>query len=93
MSFVVDFVGGFLSLLLAPIDLVIKTFLPSTSGAFEAITSFMEIVFSCMAWVISLTGIDTFTLNLIIDYTIFRFFAPLMIFPFKIVLSWYNYLK
>ena len=93
MSFLVDFMSSILSLILAPIDIAIKTFLPSSSGVLSSIGYLFDTIMSCISWVISLTGINTLTLTLIIDYAIFRFSVPLLIYPIKLIISWYNYFK
>lgn len=89
MSLIISLV----SLILAPIDLLIQSALPELSSAFTAIGNFLNIISSSIGWAISLTGLSSSALSLIVAYYVFTLTAPMLFYMVKLALSWYNRLK
>lgn len=84
---------GLVSIILAPIDLLITNALPSLDNALTAVANFFTYIGSSIGWVISLTGLSSETLSLIVLYFTFKLTAPMLFYMIKLALSWYNKLK
>mgnify|MGYP000047907142 CR=1 FL=1 len=84
---------GLVSIILAPIDLLITNALPSLDNALTAVANFFTYIGSSIGWGISLTGLSSDTLSLIVLYFTFKLTAPLLFYMIKLALSWYNKLK
>ena len=84
---------GLVSLILTPIDALITSALPSLDNALTAVASFFTYIGSSIGWVISLTGLSSETLSLIVLYFTFKLTAPMLFYMIKLALSWYNKLK
>ena len=74
---------GLVSLILAPIDLLIQSALPQLSSAFTAIGNFLNLISSGIGWAISL----------LVAYYVFTLTAPMLFYMIKLALAWYNRLK
>lgn len=81
------------SIILAPIDLLITNALPNLDNALTAVASFFTYIGSSIGWVISLSGLSSETLSLIVLYFTFKLTAPMLFYMIKLALSWYNKLK
>ena len=90
---VVNFIVGFISLILTPIDNLILTFLPDLSNAFTAIGNFLVLISSYVGWAVSLSGLSSATLSLIVAYYTFKLTAPISFYLIKLAVAWYNKLK
>lgn len=84
---------GLVSIILSPIDLLITNALPSLDNALIAVANFFTYIGSSIGWVISLTGLSSETLSLIVLYFTFKLTAPMLFYMIKLALSWYNKLK
>lgn len=84
---------GLVSVILSPIDLLITNALPSLDNALTAVANFFLFIGSSIGWVISLTGLSSDTLSLIVLYFTFKLTAPMLFYMIKLALSWYNKLK
>lgn len=84
---------GLVSIILTPIDLLITNALPSLDNALTAVVNFFTYIGSSIGWVISLTGLSSETLSLIVLYFTFKLTAPMLFYMIKLALSWYNKLK
>lgn len=84
---------GLVSIILAPIDLLITNALPSLDNALTGVANFFTYIGSSIGWVISLTGLSSATLSLIVLYFTFKLTAPMLFYMIKLALSWYNKLK
>lgn len=82
-----------ISALLAPIDNLITSALPDLSNALNSISGFLNLCTSSIGWVISLTGLSSSVISLIVAYFGFKLTAPLMFYFIKLILAWYNRLK
>lgn len=84
---------GLVSIILTPIDALITSALPSLDNALTAVASFFTYIGSSIGWVISLTGLSSETLSLIVLYFTFKLTAPMLFYMIKLAISWYNKLK
>ena len=90
---VINFIVGFISLLLVPIDNLILSLLPDLSNALTAIGSYLNIISQGLGWAISLSGLSSTTISLIITYYVFKLTAPISLYLIKLAVAWYNKLK
>lgn len=81
------------SLLLYPIDSLIGTLLPSLSTALSGVANFFNYIGTAIGWVISLTGLSSEAISLIVLYYGFILTAPIVFYTIKLALSWYDKLK
>lgn len=93
LSGIISLIITLCSLLLAPIDAIILTLIPDLSNCFTAIGNFLNICFSSIGWVISLTGISPDVISIIVIYYTFKLTAPFSFYMIKLALAWYNKLK
>lgn len=93
LSGIMSLIIGLINLLLYPIDALISTALPSLSSALSAVGSFLNVALQSIGWVISLTGISSNVISLVIAYYVFKLTVPMLFYLVKLVLSWYNRLK
>lgn len=81
------------NVVLAPIDLLIKQFLPDLSTAINAIGSMFGLVGNVLGFVVSLTGLSSTALSLIVMYYTFKLTMPVLVSAIKQAIKWYNALK
>lgn len=93
LSGIIKLIISLVSLLLAPIDLLIQGVLPGLSNAFTAIGNFLNIISSSIGWAVSLSGLSSSAISLIVAYFVFKLTAPMLFYMIKLALSWYNKLK
>lgn len=84
---------GLVGIILSPIDLLISQFLPDLSSAFGAIGSMFSLVDGVMGFCVSVTGLSSETLSLIVLYWTFKLTAPLVVSAIKMSIKWYKALK
>lgn len=84
---------GLVSIILTPIDALITSALPSLDNALTAVANFFNYIGSSIGWVISLTGLSSETLSLIVLYFTFKLTAPMLFYMIKLAITWYNKLK
>lgn len=90
---IINLIISLVSLILLPIDALILSILPDLSNAFTAIGSFLNLISSGIGWAVSLTGLSSATISLIVSYWTFTLTAPMLFYMIKLALSWYNKLK
>lgn len=90
---IMSLIMGLVSILLAPIDVIITNFLPDLSGAINAIGSFFDMASSSLGWCISLIGLSSEALSLIVVYFTFKLSVPILVSTTKTAIKWYNALK
>lgn len=90
---IIKLVVGLITYILTPIDNLITAALPDLSNALTSIGTFLSIATSCIGWVISLFGLSSDVISLIVLYFGFKLTAPLLFYFIKLALSWYNRLK
>lgn len=81
------------SLLLAPIDAIITNALPSLATALTGIASFLNLVTSSIGWVLSVFGLSSECLSLIVIYFTFKLTIPIVVSTIKLAIRWYDKLK
>lgn len=90
---IISLIINLVSLLLTPIDNLITSVLPDLSNALNSISAFLNICVSSIGWVISLTGLSSNCISLIVLYFGFSLTAPMLFYLIKLALAWYNRLK
>lgn len=90
---IISLIVNLITLILTPIDSLITSALPDLSNALTSIGSFLTLCTSCIGWVISLFGLSTDVISLIVLYYGFKLTAPLLFYFIKLAISWYNRLK
>lgn len=90
---IMNLIISLVSVLLTPIDLLIENALPGLDSAFSAIASIFIYASQGIGWAISLTGISSEAISLIILYYTFKLTVPLTVSTIKLALKWYNILK
>ena len=93
LSGIINLIINLVNVILLPFDTLIENALPNLSNAFSSIGEFLNISTSSIGWVISLTGISSTAISLIVAYYGFKLTAPLLFYMIKLALSWYNKLK
>lgn len=90
---IIKLIISLVTLILAPIDNLITTFLPDLSNGLTAVGSFFNLISNGIGWVVSATGLSNESLSLIVAYFSFKLTAPMLFYLIKLALSWYNKLK
>lgn len=81
------------SLLVAPLDNLIQTFLPDLGNAINSVGQFFNFALNTLGFCVSMLGLSSLAINLIILYFTFKLTAPLAVYTFKVAIKWYNALK
>lgn len=89
MSLIISLV----SVILAPIDIAIQSVLPDLSSALSSVGSLFNLIGESIGWGISVLGLSSETISLIVLYFTFKLTAPMLFYMIKLALSWYNKLK
>lgn len=90
---IMNLIVSLVSLILLPIDALITSALPNLSNALNSVSSFLNIALQSIGWVISLTGLSSNVISLIVIYYGFVLTAPLLFYMIKLALQWYDKLK
>ena len=90
---VIGLIISLVNLILTPIDNLITSALPDLSNALTAVGNFLTLCLQSIGWVISLSGLSSACITLIVVYFTFKLTAPLLFYFIKLALSWYNRLK
>lgn len=93
LSGIIKLIVGLVSVILTPIDNVITSTLPGLANALTSVSSFLNICLRSIGWVISLTGISSDVISLIVLYYGFKLTAPMLFYMIKLAISWYDKLK
>lgn len=88
-----NLVIGLVDIILSPIDLAIEAALPSLDGAINGIGQLFATISNSLGWAISLTGISSECIALIVTYYVFKLTLPITFSLIKSALAWYNKLK
>lgn len=86
-------VTSLVSVLLSPIDSIISNALPSLQVGLNAIGSFLTLITSSIGWVLSVFGLSSECLSLIVLYYTFKLTVPLTISTIKLAIRWYDKIK
>lgn len=90
---IIKLITSLVTVILTPFDNLIQSALPQLSSGFTAIGNFLNIISSGIGWAISLTGLSSNAISLIIAYYTFTLTAPMLFYMIKLALAWYNRLK
>lgn len=90
---IISVITSLVNFIIAPIDNLIASALPSLDSAFSAIGSFLNLCVSAIGWVISLLGLNSNVISLIVIYYGFALSVPLVVYIIKLAVKWYNALK
>lgn len=93
LSGIFKLIIGLVSIILTPIDALITSALPSLDNALTAVANLFTYIGSSIGWAVSLTGLSSETLSLIVLYFTFKLTAPMLFYMIKLAISWYNKLK
>lgn len=88
-----NLVIGLVDIILTPIDLAIEAALPSLDGAINGIGQLFALISNSLGWAISLTGISSECIALIVTYYVFKLTLPITFSLIKSALAWYDKLK
>lgn len=81
------------SVILAPIDIAIQSVLPDLSNALTSVGNLFNLIGQSIGWGISVLGLSSETISLIVLYFTFKLTAPMLFYMIKLALTWYNKLK
>ena len=90
---IINLIMGLVNIVTAPIDALISQFLPDLSTAIGSVASFFNTISSSIGWVISLSGISSTAISLIVLYFTFKLTVPVLFSSIKAAIKWYNSLK
>lgn len=90
---IMSLIMGLVSTLLTPIDMLIQQFLPDLSTAINAIGVLFNLIGDSLGFVVSLTGLSSEALSLIVLFYTFKLTAPILVSAIKQGIKWYNALK
>ena len=93
LSGIITLIISLVNVILTPIDNLITSALPDLSNALSAVGSFISTCTQSIGWVISLSGLSSSCIALIITYFTFKLTAPMLFYLIKLALIWYNRLK
>lgn len=93
LSGIIGLIISLVNLILSPIDNLITSALPDLSNALTSVGNFLNICLRSIGWVISLSGLSSACISIIIVYFVFKLTAPMLFYLIKLALSWYNRLK
>lgn len=81
------------SVLLAPIDLIIDNALPTISSWINAVGTFLSYCTQAIGWCLSAIGMSSDIISLIIIYYTFKLTVPLLVYTVKLAIKWYDKIK
>lgn len=81
------------SIVLAPLDLLIKSLLPDLTNVFSRINSFFDLLGNYASFGISYLGFTSETISLILLLLTTIITLPLAVHLIKLAIKWYNTLK
>lgn len=81
------------SIILAPIDLLIRTFIPDLNYAIGAIAKFFTYALTYIGYVVDMTLLSSEIIQFVILAYVFRLTVPFAIYSVKLAIKWYNSLK
>lgn len=90
---IMSLVIGLVNVLLTPIDLAIEAALPDLSAGISAIGSYFSLALQNIGFAISITGLSSTAISLIILYYTFKLTIPITFATIKLAIKWYDKLK
>lgn len=94
MSAIMGLIIKLVSVLLAPINLLIQQFLPQEiTNGLNSIAGLFTTISNGIGWVISASGIPATAIAIIVATMIFKLTVPILVYVTKLALNWYDKLK
>lgn len=93
LSGIFKLIISLVNLLLAPIDAIISSALPSLSNGLNMVSSFFTWVSGLIPWGISWFGFNNTVIGLFVAYITFDLSVPLLVHTVKLAIKWYDKLK
>lgn len=90
---IMSLIIGLVNIVLAPIDALIQTLLPDLSGALSAVGAMFDLALDYVGFAISVTGLSSETISLIVLFFTFKLTAPLAFRAIKMAIKWYDKIK
>lgn len=90
---IMSLIIGLVSILLKPIDLAIAAALPDLSQAISAVGKYFQLALQNIGFAISITGLSSTAISILILYYTFKLTLPLTFSVIKLALKWYDKLK
>lgn len=90
---IMSLIIGLVSVLLAPIDLAVSAALPDLSSAINAVGSYFNLALQNIGFAISLTGLSSTAISIIILYYTFKLTLPVTFYLIKLAIKWYDKIK
>lgn len=88
-----NIVSFIINIIFLPVNIIIATFLPDLNTAFASINTYLNLIFSYIGWAISVTGIPSLAIALVVLYTTFKLTLPMQVWLIKLGVHWYTALK
>lgn len=90
---IMSLIIGLVNILLSPIDLAIKAALPDLASAISSIGSYFNLALENVGFAISITGLSSTAISIIILYYTFKLTLPITFATIKLAIKWYDKLK
>lgn len=90
---IMSLIIGLVSILLAPIDLAISAALPDLSSAISAVGSYFSLALQNIGFAISVTGLSSTAISIIVLYYTFKLTLPVTFYLVKLAIKWYDKIK
>lgn len=90
---IMNLIIGLVDVLLAPIDLAISAALPDLSSAISAVGSYFNLALQNIGFAVSLTGLSSTAISIIILYYTFKLTLPVTFAAIKLAIKWYDKIK
>lgn len=88
-----NLIGKIVSIILAPVDLLVSSMLPNISSVLVSITEYLSMPGRFMSWIFSLVHIPNIVPTLIIAYWVFKYGITTAIAGTKKVITLYRRFK
>lgn len=90
---IMNLIIGLVSVLLTPIDLAIQAALPDLASAISAVGSYFQLALQNIGFAISITGLSSTAISIIILYYTFKLTVPITFSTIKLAIKWYDKIK
>lgn len=90
---IMSLIIGLVNILLTPIDMAIEAALPDLSSAISAIGSYFSLALQNIGFAVSITGLSSTAISIIILYYTFKLTMPIVFATIKLAIKWYDKLK
>ena len=90
---IISLVMALVELMLYPINFIISTFLPDLDNALYYVANMFELAGQCVGFCVSMLGLSSFAVSIIVLFWVFKLTAPFAINSIKLAINWYRSLK